>query len=75
MGLRTLIFLLLIGILFWLLKGWLHKRHDRTANRNDPGGKMLRCAHCGLHVPENEAIRFEQHSYCCEQHRQLGPQD
>lgn len=35
---------------------------------------MVRCSHCGLHLPSDEAVHDAQgHSYCGEAHRQAGP--
>jgi uncharacterized protein len=30
---------------------------------------MVTCAHCGLHVPQSEALRKGARSYCCPAHR------
>ena len=35
--------------------------------------QMVPCAHCGLHVPESEAVRGGGSVYCCDEHRRLGP--
>jgi uncharacterized protein len=35
--------------------------------------RMVRCAHCGVHVPEPEAIRSGGNDYCSAAHRSLGP--
>jgi uncharacterized protein len=35
---------------------------------------MVACAHCGLHLPQRDALSdAQQQSYCCEAHRKLGP--
>ncbi|NIR61301.1 MAG: hypothetical protein GWO02_18280 [Gammaproteobacteria bacterium] len=31
--------------------------------------RMVRCAHCGVHVPEEEALFRAGTPYCSEQHR------
>jgi uncharacterized protein len=37
---------------------------------------MVRCAHCGLHLPEGEAVKaVDGHHYCTTTHRDLGPCD
>lgn len=42
--------------------------------RSQRGEPMRACAHCGLNVPESEAlIESTTLSYCCETHRRLGP--
>ncbi len=40
---------------------------SNTANPQD----MVRCAHCGLHLPESEALRRGERSYCCRSHQDL----
>jgi len=37
----------------------------RTAER------MVNCNHCGLYLPESEALHDRGEHYCCEQHRRL----
>ncbi len=39
-----------------------------------PPQPMVACAHCGLHLPQRDALSdAKQQSYCCEAHRKLGP--
>ena len=66
-------------ILFLVI--WVAWRVFRSVRRSAPprarsprGEAMRACAHCGLNVPESEAlIESETLSYCCEAHRRLGP--
>ena len=75
--------LLFLAFLIWL--GWVLWRRVKalldatgTASRGPSAGSpqqlhMLRCEHCGLHVPEHEAVRaLNGHVYCCEDHRRLA---
>ncbi|KRD27405.1 MULTISPECIES: PP0621 family protein [Acidovorax] len=34
---------------------------------------MLACAHCGIHIPQAEALMVGSNAYCCAEHRHLGP--
>ncbi|MDP3226835.1 MAG: PP0621 family protein [Acidovorax sp.] len=34
---------------------------------------MLACAHCGIHIPQAEALMLGNHAYCSAEHRRLGP--
>lgn len=34
---------------------------------------MLACAHCGVHIPQADALMLGKQAYCCAEHRQLGP--
>lgn len=36
--------------------------------------RMIECAHCGLHVPESEAVAEAGLSFCCEAHRRAHRQ-
>lgn len=34
---------------------------------------MVRCAHCGVHLPQSEAYFDGKHTYCSEGHMKAGP--
>lgn len=38
--------------------------HTDKENQN----KMVKCLHCGLHIPEEEAIRKGDKVFCCLEH-------
>lgn len=76
-------FLLLTVVLFVAVAVWRYQHRPQqrrpahsaapknTANRTPTA--MLRCAHCGVHVPHNEAVQHQGQSYCSPEHRQQGP--
>ena len=37
-------------------------------------GDLVRCAHCGLHLPRAEAQGAGGRLYCSEEHARLGPE-
>ena len=41
------------------------------ARRDGPPVRVVPCAHCGLHVPEGQAIRAEGRHFCSDEHRRL----
>jgi uncharacterized protein len=43
---------------------------DAPANSQQP---MVRCAHCGVFLPEAEALSDGAERFCSAAHRQLGP--
>ncbi len=78
---------LLIGLAAYLLiRKWQREREmsadaarQQTAPRR-PGampstpGRMVRCAHCGLHLPEAEALHgADGRDYCSPAHVSAGP--
>lgn len=72
--------LLTLGIIVLALMLWFGKgRRGGAARGNPPPPKpgaqaMVSCAHCGLHLPQPEAVEGEGgRHYCCSEHRRLGP--
>ena len=39
------------------------------------GELMVRCAHCGIHFPQSEALAGGEHRFCSPAHRAAGPRD
>jgi len=73
MGLfRLLFWIALIAAVVWL---WRRLRSPRTEAppKVADAPPMVRCAHCGLHVPAVEAVSHEQRWYCSRQHLEQGP--
>jgi uncharacterized protein len=33
---------------------------------------MVRCAHCGIHLPRSEALLIQGKTWCSEEHARLG---
>jgi uncharacterized protein len=73
MGLRYL----LLGVGLWLLFVsirrliWL-RREKQRAKRARHAMNMVACDYCGIHLPQSEAIRREEHHYCSKKHAELG---
>lgn len=66
---------------FWGRRPREHSSSDGARDRAHRGRDaqklplaMTACAHCGVHLPESEAVRDEREAaYCSEAHRRLGP--
>lgn len=64
---------LLILIALFSLAWWLWRRFSRpknTTSKTQPPREqpMVRCAHCGVHVPQAEALAHDNRWYCCRDH-------
>ncbi len=46
----------------------------RMARNTDPE-QMVRCAHCGIHLPRSEAVLSGGHTWCSREHAKLGPRE
>lgn len=41
--------------------------------KSDKAEAMVRCAHCGVHLPQGEAYFSGEHTFCSEGHLEQGP--
>ena len=67
---KVLFWLVLIALVWWAFKRT--RPSTRTpSSTHDPGAPqdMARCAHCGIHLPRDEAVRGEKGDYCSTDHR------
>lgn len=80
---------MLIKLILLVLGAWvvyrLFKSYGRSVRQDQPpraenGGDMVRCAHCGVHLPRSEAIvspakspedKSQDEFFCTNEHRQL----
>jgi uncharacterized protein len=75
---KYLLILLVILAVIWLMRRGSASSHRRQREAR-PEGKsharpMVECAHCGVHLPADEAvIGSEGRPYCSDAHRLAGP--
>lgn len=71
--LRTLVLIIAVALVVIIVKRWLTQASGQRSPRPRPERpqRMVRCQHCGLHVPEGEAIADGGRFYCSEEHRRL----
>jgi uncharacterized protein len=73
-------YLVLLVVLIVAIGIW-RKRRDAEEDLPRPAARkplslpqdMLACAHCGMHVPQSEALVQGPHAYCCGEHQRRGP--
>jgi uncharacterized protein len=75
---KFVIVVLAVVLLAWLLFG-RSRRPEPPRRRPDPASReavegMVRCAHCGVHLPASEAVATGALHYCSDAHRERGPQ-
>lgn len=54
-----------------LIARFLLRQRRQARPRVVAGGDMVRCAHCGLHLPVASAIKEGPHWYCSREHQRL----
>ena len=72
------LFLLVLGLLlvYWILRGYRRRVERRSAPPAAHGGEdMVRCDHCGVHLPRSESITTQGRFYCTPDHQRAhkGP--
>jgi uncharacterized protein len=75
---QALIFLAFIILVYFLIRFLLNtvieaRSQSKKAEAEPTTHAMVRCAHCGVHLPQSEAYFDGQHTYCSEGHMKLGP--
>ena len=71
---RLLALILLVVLAVWLIRRALRgpKPPTEVKNTSKTPDDLIRCSHCGVHLPRSEA-RMEQGAlYCSEEHARLG---
>lgn len=85
---KLLILLVAVLVFFWLLRGALTGRKSKgtaagaspDAGATPPATALVSCAHCGVLVPQEEAIASGEDAppegrrfFCSREHQGLGP--
>jgi uncharacterized protein len=68
---KLLLLILAVVAVWWLARGLQRKRAAKEAPEAAPE-QMVSCSHCGLHLPQGEAIAAGNKFFCCEEHRRLA---
>ena len=78
---KFVVVVLAVVLLAWLMFGRRRGGGDAAAPPpRQRGAKpeavegMVRCAHCGVHLPASEAVATGALHYCSDAHRERGPQ-
>jgi len=67
MPLRTLLILIALAVVVLAVKRLFSPARPR-ADKQLKQGKMVQCAHCGIYIPEPEAMTREGRYYCSQAH-------
>lgn len=75
MGLIRIILYMLCGVILWHIGKRLFRTMTHSTEEHivppplQKRGPVVRCAHCGLHIPKQEALNRNEVFFCCEAHR------
>ena len=78
MLIKALLLVALIVAIVTLIRRGQQKNHNNPAQ--PPAAEatteaMKRCAECGVHLPEKEAINYQTLHFCCNEHKKAYLQD
>jgi len=67
---KYLLFLVVVFVLLWLLRGAMtSRRRGGAAPPPQAPQEMIACAHCGVHLPRDEALPGRGGVFCGDAHR------
>ena len=73
-------YLVLFAVLAVVYAVWRAQRRASAPRQGNtqrppiaPPQDMVRCAHCGVHLPRGDAVLEGAHMYCSTSHRDRGP--
>jgi len=67
---KLLILVLVVLVAYAFVKALAAKgRASGPAPRQRAGERMVPCSHCGINVPESEALTAGERYFCCDEHR------
>ena len=52
-----------------------NKSAAARATQSGATENMVRCAHCGIHLPQSDAVRIDGRIWCSQEHARLGWRD
>jgi len=67
--LKILLFLAVVFVLLWLLRGATTRRRGGAPRPPKAPQEMIACAHCGVHLPRDEALPGRGGVFCGDAHR------
>jgi uncharacterized protein len=67
---RLLLLFVIAAVVYLLIRSY--RRKSEAAEKEAVTEDMVRCAHCGVHLPRSESIRAGDKFYCCAEHRDAG---
>ena len=64
--------IILLAVIFFVAYSLAKDRSPKSSAPKAPKTEdMVKCAHCGIHLPRSESIASGNLSFCCEEHRRL----
>lgn len=63
---RLLLIIAIVAVIYLLIRSY----RKQAPQQDKPSAEdMVRCAHCGVHLPKGESIEADGHFFCSAEHR------
>lgn len=72
---RLLFFILIVLLGYLFLRKLLKDYQSGRKIQETDTRHMVRCAYCGVFLPEGEALTEDSDNFCCREHRELAKRD
>lgn len=72
---KILLIVAVFAVVYFIMRGYARSLAAKPP-ADSPGREdvMVRCKHCGVHLPRGESVRAGADFYCSEEHQKLhGP--
>ena len=66
---KLILIILVVLIAYWIIKS-RKLTSTKTESLSDASEDMVRCAHCGVHLPESESVTSDGYFFCNDEHYQ-----
>lgn len=67
---KLLILIVAAALIYFVIRGMIRRGGGRQSP--PPAERMVACGHCGLNLPQSEALQQSGRFYCSEEHRRLA---
>lgn len=63
---RLLFLIAIVAVVYLLIRAY---RKNASGQDKPVVDDMVRCAHCGVHLPKRESVQADGQFFCCTEHR------
>jgi uncharacterized protein len=68
---KLLILLIAAAVIYFVIRGMI-RRGAGGRQAPPPAERMVACGHCGINLPQSEALENDGRFYCSEEHLRLA---
>jgi uncharacterized protein len=68
---KLLVLLIAAAVIYMVIRGMIRRGGGARPSKPE-AERMVACGHCGINVPQSEALEARGRFYCSEEHRRLA---